>query len=281
MVRADPDYVRLASHYGFAPDFCHANDPQSGHRGEPVWLRQRDLAVPLLTRPRSQHTAGSAGANAAAVTWCTEVNAVVHSEIHAIPDERLIMNANCCSHCRRYDCRSGAPSVLRKIRRLACVRYGSARYSVPTRLIRTSVAVRRGPPGSVPGQASTGMIVAEHELVAPGSASIMDGITTVLGRAPNRRPGPRPARKSSSAASGGRRSVPGQGGRDRQHRLGSELDILLALGAAHGQDAGGGVAPGGGVPPVPRRCAFHPGRRHRDPTTRPAGNAWSLTYRSP
>jgi transposase len=24
-----PDYVRLASHYGFAPDFCHAHDPQS------------------------------------------------------------------------------------------------------------------------------------------------------------------------------------------------------------------------------------------------------------
>lgn len=24
-----PDYVRLATHYGFRPDFCHANDPQS------------------------------------------------------------------------------------------------------------------------------------------------------------------------------------------------------------------------------------------------------------
>jgi hypothetical protein len=22
-----PEYVRLATHYGFAPDFCHANDP--------------------------------------------------------------------------------------------------------------------------------------------------------------------------------------------------------------------------------------------------------------
>lgn len=22
-----PDYVRLAGHYGFAPDFCHAHDP--------------------------------------------------------------------------------------------------------------------------------------------------------------------------------------------------------------------------------------------------------------
>src|SRR4051812_9082329 len=24
-----PDYVRFASHYGFGPDFCHGNDPQS------------------------------------------------------------------------------------------------------------------------------------------------------------------------------------------------------------------------------------------------------------
>ena len=24
-----PDYVRIAAHYGFAPDFCHANDPES------------------------------------------------------------------------------------------------------------------------------------------------------------------------------------------------------------------------------------------------------------
>ncbi|MEU0499425.1 hypothetical protein [Mycobacterium sp. NPDC006124] len=24
-----PDYVRLAGHYGFAPDFCHANDPRA------------------------------------------------------------------------------------------------------------------------------------------------------------------------------------------------------------------------------------------------------------
>ena len=35
----------------------------------------------------------------------------------------------------------GAPSVLRKVDRLSCVRYASARYSVPTRLIGTRVAV--------------------------------------------------------------------------------------------------------------------------------------------
>lgn len=46
-----PDYVRLATHYGFAPDFCHANDPQSKGIVENLCgYAQRDLAVPLLTQ---------------------------------------------------------------------------------------------------------------------------------------------------------------------------------------------------------------------------------------
>ena len=40
------DYVRLAGHYGFAPDFCHANDPQSKGIVEHLCgYAQRDLAV--------------------------------------------------------------------------------------------------------------------------------------------------------------------------------------------------------------------------------------------
>jgi transposase len=31
------DCVRFATHYGFRPDWCHANGLQ-GHRGAPVWL---------------------------------------------------------------------------------------------------------------------------------------------------------------------------------------------------------------------------------------------------
>jgi transposase len=44
------EYVRLASHYGFAPDFCHADDAQSKGIVENLCgYSQRDLAVPLLT----------------------------------------------------------------------------------------------------------------------------------------------------------------------------------------------------------------------------------------
>jgi len=44
------EYVGLAGHYGFAPDFCHADDPESKGIVENLCgYSQRDLAVPLLT----------------------------------------------------------------------------------------------------------------------------------------------------------------------------------------------------------------------------------------
>lgn len=78
-----PDYVRLASHYGFAPDFCHANDPQSKGIVENLCgYAQRDLAVPLLTQAALDGTTVDVrAANTAARAWCAEVNAAVHSEI--------------------------------------------------------------------------------------------------------------------------------------------------------------------------------------------------------
>ena len=44
------EYVRLAGHYVFAPDFCHASDPESKGVVENLCgYAQRYLAVPLLT----------------------------------------------------------------------------------------------------------------------------------------------------------------------------------------------------------------------------------------
>lgn len=51
---------------------------------------QRGLAVPLLTRVAIDGTTVDLRAsNTAAKAWCAEVNAGVHSEICAIPDDRL------------------------------------------------------------------------------------------------------------------------------------------------------------------------------------------------
>ena len=80
-----PDYVRFATHYGFRPDFCEAADPESkGIVENLVGYAKRDLMVPA-----EPDVTDLAAANEAAAAWCAEVNAAVHSEICAVPAERL------------------------------------------------------------------------------------------------------------------------------------------------------------------------------------------------
>jgi transposase len=235
-----PDYVRLASHYGFVPDFCHADDPQSKGVVENLCgYAQRDLAVPMLTEAAiSGTTVDLRVANTAAAAWCVEVNAAVHSEICAIPDERLVVERELLGALPSLRLQIGAPSVIRKVDRLSCVRYASARYSVPTRLIGTSVAVVVDHGAVCILEPATGVIVAEHELGAPGSASILDDHYDGPRPAPNR--GPRPKTtiehqfcdlgEDAQAFLVGAAAI-------GNTRLGSELEILLALGAAHGEQA--------------------------------------------
>jgi transposase len=234
------EYVRLASHYGFAPDFCHANDPQSKGIVENLCgYAQRDLAVPLLTDAAITGVPVELrAANAAARAWCVEVNAAMHSEISAVPDERLIIEAELLQPLPSLRLQIGAPSVLRKVDRLSCVRYASARYSVPNRLIGTSVAVVVDHGAVCLVEPATGVIVAEHELAAPGSASILDVHYDGPRPAPNRGPRPKTTVEKQFCDLGedaqtfliGAAAI-------GNTRLGSELEILLALGAAHGEQA--------------------------------------------
>src|SRR5260370_31540980 len=80
-----PEYVRLAAHYGFRPDFCEAADPESKGVVEHLCgYAQRDLVIP------ADHFGGNlAEANRQAKVWGLEVNGRVHSETQARPDERL------------------------------------------------------------------------------------------------------------------------------------------------------------------------------------------------
>ena len=235
-----PDYVRLAGHYGFAPDFCHANDPQSKGIVEHLCgYAQRDLAVPLLTEAA---VAGAAvdvrAANTAAAAWCAEVNAAIHTEIQAIPDDRLIAERELLQPLPSLRLQIGAPSALRKVDRLSCVRYGSARYSVPMRLIGTTVAVVLDHGAVCLIEPSTGMIVAEHELIAPGSASVLDAHYDGPRPAPSRGPRPKTSVEKQFCDLGEDAEAFLVGAAAIGNtRLGSELEILLALGAAHGSDA--------------------------------------------
>ena len=163
-----PEYVRFAAHYGFRPDFCEAADPESkGIVENLVGYAKADLMVPQA--PFSD----LAAANQAARAWCAEVNAAVHSEVCAVPAERLVIERELLS---------GLPSlrpsigrqVTRKVDRLSCVRFASARYSVPVRLIGAQVRLRTDDGRLLVVMTPDGAVVAEHFLVPPGEASVRD-----------------------------------------------------------------------------------------------------------
>ncbi|MET0863301.1 MAG: IS21 family transposase [Nakamurella sp.] len=234
-----PDYVRFAAHYGFGPDFCNGNDPESkGVVENLVGYAQRDLVVPLLTdaevtgRPVGVHQA-----NAAAVVWRAEVNAAVHSEICAVPDTRLATEREVLHPLPSLRLEIGPTPVTRKVDRLSCVRFASARYSVPTRLIGSTVRLlQQG--GRLLIADSTGEVVADHALAAPGEASVLDAHYYGPRPAPNRGPRPKTATEKQFCALGPDAEAFLVGAAAIGNtRLAAELDVLLALGAAHGTQA--------------------------------------------
>ncbi|MFJ9370485.1 IS21 family transposase [Nocardia sp. NPDC101769] len=235
-----PEYIRFATHYGFSPDFCRAADPQSKGIVENLCgYAQRDLAVPLLTEAAmTGRTLGLREANAAAETWCAEVNSLMHSEICAVPDQRLEIERELLTPSPSLRMEIGAAAETRKVDRLSCVRYGSARYSVPTRLIGEAVQIVVDHGALLVLEPATGVIVAEHELVAPGEASILDAHYDGPRPAPNRGPRPKTTVEQQFCALGADAEAflvgAAAGGNSR---LAGELEILLALGAAHGRDA--------------------------------------------
>ncbi|MFG1967661.1 IS21 family transposase [Nonomuraea sp. NPDC049028] len=227
------DYVRFATHYGFRPDWCEAADPESkGIVEHLVGYAKRDLIVPQA--PFEDLTA----ANVAARQWCAEVNAVPHAEICALPAERLAAERELLAALPSLRPALGKPPITRKVDRLSCVRFGSARYSVPTRLIGTHVAVSEADGHLLISDPATGEIVADHLAVAPGQASVADEHYGGPRPAPRRAARPRTEAEKTflqlgpvaetflagSAASG-------------NARLAGDLVQLAALRAAHGEQA--------------------------------------------
>lgn len=78
---------------------------------------------------------------------------------------------------------------MRKVDKLFCVRFGSARYSVPTRHVGRNVQVRVE--GDRVEILDLGEILATHELVAPGEVSVDDEHYGGPRPAPRRAPRPR------------------------------------------------------------------------------------------
>ncbi len=167
LVIPTPAYVRFATHYGFRPDFCEGADPESKGLAENlVGYAKSDLMI-----PEELSVADLPSANDKGLAWCDEVNAVVHSEICAVPAERLAKELELMGTLPSLRATIGR-LVMRKVDRLSCVRFGSARYSVPTVHIGRQVELV-----AQDGRVLIiflGEIVASHDLVAPGETSILD-----------------------------------------------------------------------------------------------------------
>ena len=104
-----------------------------------VGYAKRDLMIGLSPGPDGWDLDA---VNAVALIWCEEVNNVRHSEIAAIPTRRLGEVERALL--------AGLPSLLpaglfggrrelRKVDKLSCVRFGSARYSIPQRLLGSTI----------------------------------------------------------------------------------------------------------------------------------------------
>jgi transposase len=265
------EYVRFAGHYGFKPDFCEAADPESkGIVENLVGYAKAGLMVPQA--PFGDLTT----ANGAARAWCAEVNGVTHSEICAVPAERLVTERELLAPLPSLRAGTGK-FVTRKVDRLSCVRFGSARYSVPVRLIGSQVQLRTDDGRLLAVVAATGEVVAEHTLVAPGEASVRDEhYGGPRPDAPLRAVRPKTAAEKEFCALGpvAEAFITGAAAAGST-RLGTDLAELNTLRAAHG-DEQFLAAPGRAVAfsrwrPADVRSILAAGPGTPDP--RPAGDA--------
>lgn len=230
VVVPNPEYVRFATHFGFQPDFCEAADPESKGVVEAlVGYAKRDLVIP------AGGWASIAEANAAARAWGAEVNGRVHSETMAVPAERLATERAVLRPLPslRPPLRRGE---LRKVDRLGTVRFGSARYSAPARLVGqvVEVAAHAGAVTICHADAE----VARHGVVAPGEVAIDDAHYGGKVARPTRAIRPRsPSELAFLALGGVAETFLRQAAAAGTARLAGELAEIVALEAAWGTDA--------------------------------------------
>jgi hypothetical protein len=194
-------------------------------------------------------------ANATARGWCDEVNSVTHSEIAAIPAVRLGTEREVLRPLPslRPALRRG---VQRKVDRLATVRFGSARYSVPAGLVGQSVQVVAEESRILILSGET--TVAVHPLIAPGEVSILDDHYGGPRRAPARAVRPRSGTERAflqlgpvaegflrAAAAAGVNKLPGE--------LAGIVELVAAYGTGVADIVDEGVPVDHGLPTVPVR----------------------------
>jgi transposase len=203
----NPDLVRLAAHYRLSPRTTEYFDPESKGKVEAVVRFAKSDLVP----PEGFGSLDEA--NEAGREWCARVNAEPHSETRRAPDELLERERSLLRPLppSRPPLACGEP---RKVDRLATIRFASARYSVPHRLVGETVEALASDRELI--VTHRGVPVAQHELLGPGGVSVLDE------HYPTPPPsGPRPLRPRTAAE----RAFLG---------LGPEAEAYLRAGAAAG-----------------------------------------------
>jgi len=237
-----PEYVRFATHYRFRPDFCEAADPESkGIVENLVSYAKSDLLIPLqvLVDRGGDGPVTVDAANAAAIAWCAEVNAAVHSQIMAVPTERLQAEREVLTALPSMGLRIGPAPRLRTVDRLSCVQLGSARYSVPAAFIGQRLQVDCVDARVRVIDPVSGQVVADHPVVPPGQASVLDEhYPKARPAAPRRAIRPRTAAEHAFCALGpvAEAFIAGAAAAGST-RLAGDLPILNDLAAAHGTSA--------------------------------------------
>ena len=238
-----PTYVRFATHYGFAPDFCHGADPESKGIVENLCgYAQSDLAQPLWTEAKIAAGRDDVQldvhlANRAAWDWCAEVNTRRHSDTLTVPTDQLVSERKVLAALPSLRAQVGPPPVTRKVDRLSCIRYASARYSVPNRLIGATVTLLQDGGTLLIAEPASGEVVAEHALAAPGEVVLNDdhygGPRTPLSRAP--RPKTAAEKQFCDLGEPAEQFLVGAAAIGNT-RLAGELDDILGLITSHGHE---------------------------------------------
>ena len=223
-----PAYVRFVTHYGTRPDFCEGADPASkGIVENLVGYVKSDLMI-----PEELSVSDLVRANTFGVRWCAEVNGALHSDIAAIPAERIEIERTLLGPLPSLRARIGKV-VVRKVDRLSCIRVDSARYSVPDVHVGRQVEVR-----VADGEVMVvllGEIIATHDVIAPGEACIHDEHYGGGRPAPRRAVRPKTATEKAFVAMGpvAEAFIKGAAARGMT-TLGADLSELVAMEAAHG-----------------------------------------------
>ncbi|MBA2515380.1 MAG: transposase, partial [Solirubrobacterales bacterium] len=124
----------MAAHYRFSPRTTERRDPESKGKVEALVRFTKSDLIPF------EGFESLDDANRAGAEWCREVNGEVHYETRARPSERLEVERPLFRALP-----AARPPVAcgeeRKVDRLSTVRFASARYSVPHRLVGEIVQV--------------------------------------------------------------------------------------------------------------------------------------------